>query len=417
MKENSINEVMLDLNNLIKEVGIAEKPQNTTKEKTKYYISFSSKYEVFEDVDKEIKYESDNGDILLNLLNNKNKIFSALMEYIEKTEGSINHIQKAVVGNLFDHYQYVEKLREDLEKCEINESIINMLCDDLNSYVNVYLQEQEGFMSEYNSNKKDELELEELLNDEEKLQRFVELEDFDQYFEHSKYDLNGVREEIKENIELIEKQNGELINKNKKLLSGIVNYLYTTIAFFIIVDKQLDKNVKNKESIEELLIEPLFIPRSETIFEKMPITDRTKKYEMEGQIQIVTKYELSSLGELLNIYIKDILDNRLVIRKCKNCGKYIIPKDRQIYCEDCKHVSYDMRKNTDIIKVTYRNNYKNQHKKIKRNLEKDPMIRERFEKWNIQAKKMTKKCEDGKIDLEVLKKWFEENDNWKEWKV
>ena len=57
MKENSINEVMLDLNNLIKTVGIAEKPLNTTKEKSKYFISFSSKYEIFEDIDGEVKYE------------------------------------------------------------------------------------------------------------------------------------------------------------------------------------------------------------------------------------------------------------------------------------------------------------------------------------------------------------------------
>ncbi|MBR3152667.1 MAG: hypothetical protein IKF52_03580 [Clostridia bacterium] len=417
MKENSINEVMVDLNNMIKTVGIAEKPLNTTKEKSKYFISFSSKYEIFEDVDGEVKYENNNGEILLSLLNSKSAIFSSLNEYIEKTKNNINHIQKAVVGNLFDHYQYVAKLREDLEKCNINKSIIKMLCDDLNYYVNLYIQEQDGVIEEYNSNRKDESDLEELLKNEDKLRRFVELEDFDLYFEHSRDDIEGVKLEIKENIKLIEEQNKDLIEKNNKLLSGILNYLYTIISFFVIVDKQIDKNEKNRVDIEELLIEPLFIPRSETIFEKMPQTSKTSKNELEGQLQIVTKYELSSLDELLNIYIKDILENRLVIKKCQNCETYILPSDRQIYCEHCKHVPYEMRKNTDLIKLTYRNNYKNQHKKIKRNIENDPRIRQKFDKWNTQAKKMTKKCEEGKISLDELNEWFKNNENWKSWSV
>ena len=121
VKESSINEVLVDLTDLM---GVVEKPQEATKEKSKYYISFSNDYEVFEDLKNEITYENTSGELLLDIINKKNEFFSALMEYVAKTKESIRTIQKAVVVNLFDHYQYIEKLREDLEKCDINPSII-----------------------------------------------------------------------------------------------------------------------------------------------------------------------------------------------------------------------------------------------------------------------------------------------------
>ena len=410
MKDSSINEVLLDLTDLIDTV---EKPQEPTKEKSKYYISFSNDYEVFEDLKNDITYENSIGELLLDIVNKKSEIFEALTEYIAKTKESIKTIQKAVVVNLFDHYQYIEKLREDLEKCEINQSIINMLCDDLNEYVNTYIQEQDGFLSEYNSNRKDELDLEELLNDDNRLKMFVELDDFDKYFESDKSDLNSVRNEIEQNIELIKAENEKLIEHNNNLLSGILNYLYSIVTFFIIIDKQIDRRTKNKESIEELLIEPLNIPRSETNFEKVSVKPKGKHAQMEGQFQIVTRYEIESLDELLNIYIRDMMENKITIRKCEECGKYFLPSGKQIYCENCREKSYESRKNTDAIKVLYRNNYKNQHNKMRRGLEKKPQIVEQFSRWNEMAKIMMQQCEDGKISYDEFATWLSANNDLK----
>ena len=411
MKESRIDEVILDINNLVE---TTRSPQNTLKEKSKYYISFSSEYEVFEDTNQEIIYENDNGELLLDIINKKDKFFEALIEYATKTKENINTIQDAVVVNLFDNYQYIEKLREDLEKNKVNQSIINMLCDDLSYHVNSYMHDRDAYMDEYNSNKRDELDLEELLNDEERLKQFVELDEFKDYFEHDKNDLKGVKREIRDNISLIEEANHKIIERSNNLLSEVLNYLYSVMTFFIIVDKQIDRKTKNKEGFEELLIEPLNIPRSETIFEKMP-DSRKNKGKLEGQIQIVTKYEISSLDELLNIYIRDMMENRITIKKCENCGRYFLPVGRQIYCEGCKTISYDVRKNNDEIKVLYRNNYKNQHNKMRRAMEKDGEAQRRFNNWNSYAKNLVESCEAEKITIEELENWFKNNSKLKNW--
>ena len=409
MKESSINEILVDLKTLGNITEKAEKKEKS-EEKSKYFVSFSSEYEIFEDVLSGTTYESDNGELLLSIVNKKNEIFRALMDYINKTKENIKTIKKAVVINLFDHYQYIEKLKQDLIDSEVNISVVNMLCDDLTEFINSYISKQDEFLTQYNSNRKDKLDMEDLLSDNEKLHRFVELPDFKKYFIHDKNDLKGVRIEIKENIRLIDEENERLIENNNNLLSGMLNYLYSIITFFLIVDKQIDRKANN--SLDELLIEPLNIPRSETNFEKIPQTRKTKKDKLEGQLQIVTRYEISSLDELLNIYIRDIIQNKIVIKKCKNCGEYFLPNNKQIYCEKCKTIPYDMRKNTSIIKVTYRNNYKNQHNKMARNMKKDKFIREKFENWNKRAKEMTKKCEKGIISLEELKTWFKTSQKW-----
>lgn len=406
MKE-TIKDVFVDLNMLLKNM---EAPKDLVEKETKYFISFSSTYEIFEDIKKNSIYEDDNGELLLSIINKKTEIFLSLMEFINKTKVNTKKVQNAVIVNLFDHYQYIEELKQKLLEAKVNESIVDMLCDDLGGYVNGYLEKHDEFLTEYNSNRKDKLDLEELLEDNDKLLRFVEIPEFNKYFSSDRSDIRGVKAEIRENIKLIEEANEKLIDKNNSLMLGMYNYLYSIITFFMIVDRQVER--KANQNIEELLIEPLNIPRSETNFEKVPQTRKTKKDKIEGQLQIVTKYSISSLDELLNIYIRDIIDNKIVIKKCKNCGSYFLPNNKQVYCEDCKKIPYDMKKNTSEIRITYRNNYKNQHNKMARNMKKDPLVREKFNKWNGEAKEMTKKCENGRISLDELKIWFKESQRW-----
>ena len=107
------------------------------------------------------------------------------------------------------------------------------------------------------------------------------------------------------------------------------------------------------------------------------------------------------------------MENKITIRKCEDCGKYFLPNAKQIYCDDCKGNSYDVRKNTDSAKVLYRNNYKNQHNKMRRTVDKNPEIKHQFDSWNVEAKNMTIQCLEGKIDLRKLNSWFKENTNLK----
>ena len=224
---------------------------------------------------------------------------SIITELTNVIEDNANDSVNAVCSYLLDHQEVIEELKQRLISEGVNQSIVEMLCEDLGEYVNNYLEEYDKFLTEYNSNRKDKIDLEELLTDREKLERFVELPDFNEYFVHDKDDIRGVKAEIRENIELIEKSNSSLIEKNNNLLAGMYNYLYSIITFFMIVDRQIER--KTNDNLEDLLIEPLNIPRSETNFEKIPQTRKTKKDKIEGQLQIVTRYELKSAKSALTL--------------------------------------------------------------------------------------------------------------------
>lgn len=88
------------------------------------------------------------------------------------------------------------------------------------------------------------------------------------------------------------------------------------------------------------------------------------------------------------------------IRKCKNCGKYFIPvsKRDEIYCLNCRDVSYDKKIREDDILSSYRKIYKTQSARKTRNAHR-PQINEKFEHWKRMAISMRNDCKAGLITL------------------
>lgn len=128
---------------------------------------------------------------------------------------------------------------------------------------------------------------------------------------------------------------------------------------------------------------------------------------MEKEVRIKKRKVIVTFDE----NIEDIIIN-LHIKKCANCGKLTLVHNKQKYCKECKNISYDKKETTDYISKVYRNNYKNQHNKMARNLKRGKDVRQKFNVWNIKAKEMTKKCKGGELSLEELKVWFKQSQKW-----
>ena len=116
--------------------------------------------------------------------------------------------------------------------------------------------------------------------------------------------------------------------------------------------------------------------------------------------------ELKYLEEQINLIVE------IKLKKCKNCGRYFIPHNKQMYCDTCKTIPYDMRKNKNPIYEAYRKTYKTQHNKLKRHIDKGIVdkeeLRERFKKWNEIAKNQKNTCKT----VEEYNKWYKANLNW-----
>ena len=141
------------------------------------------------------------------------------------------------------------------------------------------------------------------------------------------------------------------------------------------------------------------------------------------ELNHIERYKISSLKELLDLYYVEVLKD-INIKKCKNCGKYFIANNKQIYCDNIspQNIKYTCRtlpdeiRNKDAIYQLYRQRYQSQNNKLNRNIKvgniSEKELSKRFERWNELAILKLEECKQNKISLEQYEQWFKENQNW-----
>lgn len=91
------------------------------------------------------------------------------------------------------------------------------------------------------------------------------------------------------------------------------------------------------------------------------------------------------------------------IKKCRNCNKYFVPisKRDEIYCANCRDVTYDKKIKENEILSSYRRIYKTQSARKQRNSHR-PHINEKFECWKHMAILKRNECKSGLITLSEM---------------
>lgn len=187
----------------------------------------------------------------------------------------------------------------------------------------------------------------------------------------------------------------ELPSYSKELYYEDNNYL----RFIKTIYSNLRKKALNQKDYDELL----------------------KDFFKNAKLDYIEKYEISQISELMNVYYNKIISNNIPLKKCKNCGKYYIAHNKQIYCDNpspqnmkktCRLLSDDMKAKNDKLYEIYRKTYKTQHNKLERNIKAGNIpelkLRERFAKWNEAAILQKEKC---KTPEEYLN-WYNTSLNW-----
>lgn len=119
---------------------------------------------------------------------------------------------------------------------------------------------------------------------------------------------------------------------------------------------------------------------------------------------------LSSFDALRLFFVIAIMQN-IRITRCHICGKYLLPGSRrEIYCEDCRNVTYDSKVQDDARKA-YRLIYKMQYARMQRNRENIHGLDERFEHWKKNARKIRKAYNQGELTLGEMKDAIS-SDSW-----
>ncbi len=121
-----------------------------------------------------------------------------------------------------------------------------------------------------------------------------------------------------------------------------------------------------------------------------------------------------TMQSVIIAYIKDILEQNAVIRKCKHCRRNFVAQSKTIYCErttdeqgnTCRQIGamarYTQTLDSSPEKKAYRQTYKNNFAKMK----KGALPEAEFEQWKQDAKILRKEVESGTMTAEAFLDWL-----------
>lgn len=250
-------------------------------------------------------------------------------------------------------------------------------------------------------------------------------EKFEKYIEHATSIINDKRNIIailEKNLYFLKMHRNKVnyfIVKNLKLKNDILDNQIKSIFSGIIELPAYSKILYYEDNGA--------LKRSDNIYsEYSNLTEEVRRSKIikafkNQEFNYINKYEICNVLELMNIYFNEFIDNKILLKKCKNCDKYFIPNNKQIYCDNpspqntnktCRLLSNDIKANSDKIYEVYRKTYKTQHNKLKRHLDTGNInkenLKERFNKWNKIAKDKKDTCKT--VDDYI--KWYQSSLNW-----
>lgn len=129
---------------------------------------------------------------------------------------------------------------------------------------------------------------------------------------------------------------------------------------------------------------------------------------------IYEQYEINNLQQLLFLEIMFMIRTGTMIKRCKNCGKYFVIKNRKIsYCNrinesgvrcsavGSKKTFQRKMENEEELKI-YNRAYKT-HYARRRN---GKMNQREFEIWTHEAKEQLEKVRSGELDISTFREWL-----------
>lgn len=159
-------------------------------------------------------------------------------------------------------------------------------------------------------------------------------------------------------------------------------------------------------------------------FTKVSITEENYAQEIA---KTVSNEDLSAYcfesNDIVQTFIIELFEmaeiENIVIKKCKNCGKFFVPDNRvdEIYCNNiyennktCKEVGpfrtkQKLMKENDDLRI-YRNVYQKLLLRTRRNPENDKYEKD-FEQFKLKNIELKEKIEKGKLTQEEYMEWLE----------
>ena len=127
-------------------------------------------------------------------------------------------------------------------------------------------------------------------------------------------------------------------------------------------------------------------------------------------------YEITSFSDYLLLQVSLLTEKKVVIKRCKNCGRYFIPEKISIdYCQrilpgetqSCYEIGPKRVFNKLLAADLPRNLYSKAYKKYQARLRRKVITEDEFNAWRDNAKEYLEKVQHSLISMEEYTEWMQ----------
>lgn len=186
------------------------------------------------------------------------------------------------------------------------------------------------------------------------------------------------------------------------------------------VEKMIDVQNNYKAMVDNFFVSGTHSPLSDHLTDYKCIAGLGLCFSEDGHLWL--DYLITDFEDCLYLEMREILMRRLKIKRCKNCGRYFIPKKGNVdYChrrftgdgKTCAQVGYAQTfaksVKSDELLQAYTRAYKAHYARMSKPRKKAANItREDFEAWYAQAKQKLEQARSGELDAETFIQWLKQ---------
>ena len=127
-------------------------------------------------------------------------------------------------------------------------------------------------------------------------------------------------------------------------------------------------------------------------------------------------YEIASFSDYLLLQVSLLTEKKVIIKRCKNCGRYFIPEKISIdYChrilpgetQSCYEIGPKRVFNKLLAADLPRNLYSKAYKKYQARLRRKVITEDEFNTWRENAKEYLENVQHGLISTEEYTEWMQ----------
>lgn len=357
------------------------------------------------------------GNIIINVLENKDKLFNIINKYIE------------IISNYdFGNNEIKEQIVVYSKLVQFQEELSTIKYFDI---INIPVQYCKKFIQQYSQYT---IEKEYLKNIEENIYELKKMAPPSKSFT-----IDSIFEQMKLNQETKVKN---IISFQDLVIRELNIFINSILLFSLNLDILLGKitlepdNITSLKALHELNNGNNFykcncISKFALFYNNNLYIDDTIDKSIKIQkipisnLKVIELYQFTNIIELLNLSLVRIIDNNITIKKCKNCENYFIPQNRtdEIYCDRISPQNSNKTCKEYGAKKTYRDEIKStpikyEHNKTSQffrmrinrantnNTKDKEMYQKKFNTYKENYQKKKEQYQSGKLKEKDFVEWI-----------